>query len=903
MNALRRTLARILGLTRHAPREEDVAREMAAHLEMAIDEHVRAGMSPAEARRIALIESGGIQVAKEAWREQRGVPVIELLVRDCSFAARSLRKHAGFTIAVVLTLALAIGANTAIFSAVEAVLIRPLPVPNLDRVVTVGKFLTEDRSHTGLQAAEVFDLEKRHDIFDAVAGYRNINVNLTGTGDPQRVAAAVTTGGFFGVFAVRPYLGRLYDTTVTTSGATHVVVLSYDFWRELTGGDRSIVGRHISINDSSYTLVGVLPPGFAFPLGVQLWTPQPLDPILNRRATDDGQHRGAIVPTVGRMSPGMTVRRLQSELAAAARGWAEQAPKYYAHRMPQQIEARPFVVAWAGDLRAILTMLVGAAALVLLISCANVACLQLLRTTGRAHEIALRAALGASRAAIARQQIIESLLLAATGGILGMLLGQVLVITAGRLAAERIPQLHGLHLDPLVLVSSSIATGVAAILFGTVPAWRAASVNAGNVLATSTARSSSTGRGRNRFLHAAVVAQVAIALMLLLSCGIALESLDRLIHVDPGFESNGVVTARLVLPPSRYPLTNIPEALRLLAFHRQLLERLRSMPGMVAASVVDVAPFSYRGALDASIHRIALAKSVGDTIGSHMVAAAMWRVGPGYFRVMKIPMREGPGFTGHEEDDFLRAYPNNGPADVVIDDALAHRLFPHDDPVGKVIGQVAPGMRIVGVVAAVKASDLTTPTGEAGAIYFMSGEELTDVTFVVRTRVSFDETVAMLRQAVHEMDPALPLFDIATLSDVVSRSVGPRALASGILTGFAVLSLFLALLGIYAVVAYSTSQRTKEIGIRLALGAEPRDMWRMVARNGGALTLVGVGIGLGGFLAFAQVLAGIAFGVSTRDATTIAILSVVVMSCAIVASLIPAVRASRIDVVVVLRAE
>ena len=451
-------------------------------------------MSPDDARR-ALIESGGIEVAKEASRDQRGVPVTEVLVRDCRFAARSLRKNEGFTIAVVLTLTLAIGANTAIFSAVEAVLIRPLPVPDLDRVVTVGKFLEEDRSHSGLQAAEVFDLEKRHDLFDAVAGYRNINVNLTGTGDPQRVAAAVTTGGFFDVFAVRPYLGRLYDTTVTTSGATHVVVLSYEFWRELTGGDRTVVGRRISINDSSYTLLGVLPPGFGFPLGVQLWTPQPLDPVIDRRATDDGQHLGAIVPTVGRMPRDMTVQRLQSELAAAMRGWAERAPKYYAHRMPQHVEARPFVVAWAGDLRAILAMLVGAAALVLLISCANVASLQLVRTTGRAREIALRAALGASRAAIARQQIVESLMLAAAGGILGMLLGQGLVITAGRLAAERIPELHGLHLNPLVLVSSSIATGLAAILFGTVPAWRAASVNAGDVLATSAARSSSAGRG------------------------------------------------------------------------------------------------------------------------------------------------------------------------------------------------------------------------------------------------------------------------------------------------------------------------------------------------------------------------------------------------------------------------
>jgi predicted permease len=903
VNTIRRLLARLFGVGGLVHRDDELSRELATHLEMAIEEHVRNGMSIEDARRRALIESGGIEVAKEAYRDQRGVPMLELLARDSRFAARSLRKSTGFTTAVVLTLAIAIGANTAIFSAVEAVLIRPLPVPNIDRVVTVGKLLTDDMSHTGLQAAEVFDLETRHDLFDAIAGYRNLNVNLTGTGDPQRIAAAVTTGGFFDVFRVRPFLGRLYDTSVTTTGATHVVVLSYDFWRDLTGGDVRAVGRTIGINDSSYTLIGVLPQGFDYPLDVQLWTPQPLDPILNRRATADGQHVGAIVPTVGRMRPGTTIQQLQSELTAALRGWTERAPKYYLHRMPQTIEARPFIVVWAGDLRPILAMLVGAATLVLLIACANVASLQLVRATGRAREIALRAALGASRPAIARQQITESLLLAAAGGLLGTILGQLLVATVGRIAAERIPELRGLHLDPLLFVCSLVATCVAAVLFGTVPAWRAASVKAGDVLAATAARGTSAGKGRQRFLHTAVVAQVALALVLLLSCGIALRSLDRLIHVDPGFESAGVVTARLVLPPSRYPLTNIPQAFDLLAFHQRLMKRLRGLPGVDAVAEVDVAPFSYRGALDASIHRVSLVKNVGDTVGSHLVAATWWRVDADYFRVMRIPLREGPGFTGHEETDFLRAYPNNGPQDAVIDDALAHRLFPNEDPVGKVIGQVPPGMRVVGVVAAVKSSELGTPTMDAGAIYFSTAEEVADLTLVVRATGSFDRTVALLRQAVREMDPALPLFDIAKLPDVVSRSIGPRALASGILTAFAGVSLLLALLGIYGVLSYSTSQRTREIGIRLALGAEPSDMWRMVVRRGGTLTLIGLGVGLAGYFAFARVLAGVTFGVSTHDLMTMAAAPVVLLACAILACLIPAIRASRVDAVDALRSE
>ena len=351
-------------------------------------------------------------------------------------------------------------------------------------------------------------------------------------------------------------------------------------------------------------------------------------------------------------------------------------------------------------------------------------------------------------------------------------------------------------------------------------------------------------------------------------------------------------------------MTNVPEAQRSLVFHRQLLERLRGMPGLEAASVVDVAPFSYRGALDASIHRVALVKSVGDTVGSHLVAAAMWRIDTGYFRVMRIPIREGPGFTGHEEDDFLRAYPNNGPSDAVIDDALAHRLFPHEDPVGKVMGQVAAGHTHRGGGRRGEGVGSHHSDRRAGAIYSCPEKRCRPDARRTHASSRSRDTVAMLRQAVHEMDSALPLFDIAALPDVVSRSVGPRALASGILTAFAVSHVFLALLGIYAVLSYSTSQRTKEIGIRLALGATPSDMWRMVAGKGGVLTLRRRRYrAVADFWRSRRCWRASRFGVSTRDATTIAVVSVVVMSCAIVASLIPAVRASRVDVVVALRAD
>jgi putative ABC transport system permease protein len=831
-------------------------------------------------------------------------PLAESIARDVRTASRSLRSSRAFALTVVTTLALAIGANTVIFSAVEAVLFRPLPVPGLGSLIAIGHRVPAGNLHGGLPAAEVFDLEKRHDLFAALAGYRSVDLNLTGSGAPEHIPAVSTTGGFFEVFGIPAYLGRLYTSDDERRGATSVVVLSYDLWRALTGGDVGAIGRTLRLNDSSYTLIGVLPPGFEYPLGAQLWTPKPLDIYLDRRATDNMLHAGSIVPTIARMKRGVTLPRVQSELVAAMSGWAARQPQYYGERAPRPIEARAFVATWAGQLRPILVLLIGAVALVLVIACANVGSLQLLRTTGRAREIAVRMALGGSRAAIIRQFAIETLLLTVGGGAVGVAFAEVLIVTVGRVAAVQIPELHALHLDPLVLACSAGVTILAAVFFGIGPALRAASASPSDAMVATGSRGHSSGAARSRFLRGAVVVQVALALMLLLSCGVAVYSVRRLLAVDPGFDPSHVITARLRLPASRYgDGATLASATEMLAFHKRLLSQLRASPGIEAASATDVTPFGYRGVLDAAVHHTAAAAEVGPDAARNSVVAAMWAVDADYFHTMGIPIRAGTGFSGHEQDDEISAYPKQLQVDVVIDERLARRLFPDQDAVGKMIGPWTPGFRVVGVVGSVKQSDLRATVDDDGAIYFATAGTQSALTFVVRTRLPIGPAAAVLRHVVYELDPTLAVYEIEPLSAMVSRSVGPRQIASWLLVGFAGLSLILALLGLYGVLSYTTSQRTKELGIRMALGATPGEVLAMVARGAASLTAMGVLIGTVGYVAIERSLSAITYGVDAGDPLMIAAAAAALAGVGLLASLPAAIRAARVDPVQSLRAD
>lgn len=848
---------------------------------------------------------GGVASAKRAYRARHGQSAAETFARELRTAIRSLRNTRVFVAAVVSTLALSIGAVTLIVSAVEAVLLRPLAVPDLDRIVTIGRRSTERGAelHFGMQAAEVFSLENRHDLFDAIAGYRSVDLNLTGLAAPQHVAAASTTGGFFDVFDVRPYLGRLYHSEDERIGATNVVVLSFEYWRDLLGSDVHAIGRAIELNDSSFTVIGVLPPRFAYPLGTQLWTPKALDIFLDRHATREFLHAGAIVPTVARMAKGMSLPRVDAAMAAAERGWAEREPQYYKARTSRPIEVRAFRAVWAGPLQKILVALFGAVTLVLLIGCANVGSLYMLRTTGRAREIAVRMALGGSRAAIVRQLLIEALLLAVCAGAIGVGIAELLIVTAGRLVAIDVPELYNLRLDPFVLVCSATATIVATVLFGIAPAIRAASADPRDALTSAGARSHSLGIARSHFLRGAVVTQIAVSLVLLVSCGVAVRSLMRLLQVDPGFDPSNVLVAHLTLPRSRYDFMTLDGAKRALSLHESLLRRLRATRGIDAAATTDVPPFGYHGLLDAATRRMAVTADIGPGAGRNTIPANFWDVDADYFHTLRIPWRAGSGFTGHEQEDQVRAYPKQLQVSVVIDEVLARRLFPGENAVGRLIGPYTPGLRVVGVVGSVKKSDLSSPIDDAGAIYFQTAATQTEQTLLVRTRLPLATASAVLRSAIHEADPELPLFDTEPLTALVERSLGPRHLTSQLLTAFAGVALALALLGVYGVLSYTASQRTKEIGIRLALGAAPGEVLRIILRSGLVLTAIGLVVGSASYLVLQHGLSGILYGVSADDPIIIVAGIAVVTLAAALAMLPAAVRAASVSPVDALRAE
>ncbi|HEY4130558.1 MAG TPA: ADOP family duplicated permease [Gemmatimonadaceae bacterium] len=903
MSALRAFVTRVLGTFGGARRDGELERELEAHVTLAADEYVRRGLSAADARRQAIIDSGGIEHAKEAYRDQRSIRWMETLRRDVRTSARSLRRDWMFTGAVLATLMLTTGATTMILSAIESVVLRPLPVARLDRIITIGHGVPELAAHAGMQAAEVFDLEKRNDLFDAVAGFRPADLNLTGAGTPQHITAVATTGQFFEVFDVRPYLGRLYTRADVDRGTTSVVVMSYDLWREVTGGDRRAIGRTFELNDSSYTLIGVLPPRFAYPTGAELWTPKTLNEYLDRNAREIFRYGGEVIPTVARLPDGVTLPQVQASIEAAQREWAAAKPEYYTRRNPRPIETREFTDAWSGELRPILVVLVGAVALVVLIACANIACLQLLRAAGRSREIAIRIALGGSRADVLRESAVETVLLAIGGGGLGLLLARGSLDIVSSAAAARISELGNLRIDPFVLACTAAVTTLAALLFGLLPALRASNSDPRAALSSAASRSQSASVAKGRFLRTAVVAQFALALALLLSSAVAVRSLQRLLKVNPGFSAANVLAARLTLPAARGSDTSLAWATHALALHERILARLRTTPGIEAAGETDVIPFGYHGALDATIHRMAVTKDFGADAMRQSLSPNYWYVDGGYFRTMEIPLLAGPGFTGHEQDDQVRVYPKRLQVDVVIDAQLAQRLFPGENAIGKSIGPNAPGLRIVGVVGSVKKYNLGAVGNEDGAIYLAAAGTQSTVTIVLRTRLPTSAATALLRNVVASEDPTLPVFDVQTLPSIVERSTGSRQVASWLLVAFAALSFVLAVLGIYAVLSYATSQRMKELGIRMALGAQPFDVVRVVLASGAWLAGAGVFVGVGCYLAVSRALAAITYGVNQNDPTMIGAAAVVLGASAMLACLPAAVRAARLDVVETLRAD
>jgi len=855
---------------------EDVSAEIDFHLEALIEEYVANGMSPDDARRAAISRfgdpdrvAGAMRVlAQQRETTMRRSETLLGLDRDLRFAFRQLAKRPAFTVVALITLALGIGANTAIFSAVNTVLLRPLPVRDLDRIVFIHDNLPKlNLMETPLDPSEVLALTPRSDLFAATGAVRGGSVVLTETGEPRRLARGQTQGRFFDAFGVAPYLGRIYRPDESENGNHRVALLSHDFWREL-GADRGIVGRKLTLNGESIEVVGVMQPDFRYPRGVQLWSPYPV-------TSETRENRGRLMmSTVAKVRADVSPEQLQSKLDEINK---ELHPN--AERSDFYMTSRGFVSEYAGQLRPTLIVLLGAVGFVLLIACANVASLQLVHGTARTREMAVRAALGAGRWTIVRQLLVENLVLSIGGGLLGLAVGVAVLKLLALAGAAQLPALEHIRFDRSVLLFTALATIASGVLFGLAPALRAGRVDLQEGLKEGTRNS--LGARKNRLLQVGVVVQVALTLVLLLGSTLMIRSLRELLAQNPGFDPEQVHTVRMAVTGPR------SRPVQLTLFYDELMQRLRAVSAFDGVGMVSELPFS--GSNDSSPFTIIGKETDPNGPALH---ANLHTIGGDYFKAMSIPLVSGRVFDATDTKATQRV--------AIVDETLAKKFFGDEDPIGKRISQ---GMdaTIVGIVGTVSQGELGEPAKATIYYPYAQHDWYSTMYVTVRSALRLAAVQASVRQAVGAIDPNVPLFEPRTLEERIGVSLAPRRLAMTVLTGLAALSLVLAVLGLYGVISYAVSQRTTEFGIRVALGAQPRDVRGMVLRQGLALGVVGVVVGLAAALLATQALSTLIFGISARDPLSFVGAAIALTAVTVVAAYIPARRATSVSPLETLR--
>ena len=879
-------------------REIEIVEEVALDLEAVYEDALADGLSETEALdraaqsydwRLLECELSRVErlwrpqhkaVATIDWLEQKGGIRMESLWQDLRFGWRALRKQPGFTLIAVLTLALGIGATTAIFSVVNAVLLRSLPFPQGERIVRLWENRQPD---DGLRVAVRYpnfqDWQQQNQVFTHLAAYREDGFNLQAGAETRRLEGARVTVDFFNVLGVQPASGRAFSAQEDAPGGERVVILSHALWQQSFGGDAQLLGRQIKVDGQNHTVVGIMPPGFSFPgFGyaneeTHLWFPY----ALEAPPTGRGPHR---LRVLGRLQPAATVEQARADLGTIARR-LEQA--YPATNKGSGVFMLPLQEFFREDLRRPLYVLLGAVLFVLLIVCANVANLLLARNAAREREIAIRAALGAGRGRIVRQLLMESLLLAAIGGTGALLLaawGVKLLTTFG---PRDIPRLQEAVLDAPVFGFTLVVSLLTGLIFGLAPAWQRAGINPNAALK---AGARTTGGAGQRLRGALVVAEVALALLLLVGAGLMLKSFVRLQQVAPGFDAQSGLTMEINLPPNKYAK---PE--QRAAFLEQVLAGLRALPGVEFAGAT---------------HRLPLRGNSGTSIEieGRLVTEATPRlranyrsVTPDYFRAMGTPLLAGRTFTDKE------AW--HKPTAVIINQTLARRLWPNENPLGKRIKDGAPNstwVEIVGVAADTKEDELTAEVRDAIYLPYVVSPNPA-MTLVLRTKTEPLSLVAAASAEIRRVDSEQAVSGINTLASVLDEATAQPRFNAALLALFALLALVLAAVGIYGVIAYSVAQRTQEIGVRMALGATARDVLRLVIGQGLKLALFGVVLGLGGAWALTRLLQSLLFGVSPTDWLTFAGISVLVTLTALLACWIPARRATKVDPLIALRCE
>ena len=803
--------------------------------------------------------------------------------QDVRFAARMLAKSPGFTAVAVLTLALGIGANTAIFSVVDAVLLRRLPVDSPDRLVAVHNQLPKvNLPRTEISALQFRDYADRTDVFESAAAITFPNYNLTGTDQPQRLRGMRTTAGLFPVLGVRPVAGRVFTAAEDLYGAQHVVLLSQNASERMYGSDQGSIGRRLQLDGESYEIIGVIPRTLEviYP-DVELWTPMAFSP----RELNEERRWSLTFAMLGRLRSGVSLaaaRAVMATIAARMNGSLDSSLGAFG------IEVRPFVEEHVGDVRQPLYILLGAVSLVLLIACANIANLMLARGTARSREMAIRAAMGAARGRIVTQLLTESLLLAVLGGALGLLIAEWGCQLLIRMAPANLLRGTAIGLDPVVLLFTLTVSIVVGVLFGLAPALEASRRDLAGALKEG-GRSSQEASGRQGLRKTLVISEVALAIVLLICSGLLLRSFEKLLEVKPGFDPANVLTAQVSLPRTKYT-----DEAKLASFSDALLARVSSMPGVLHAAMASQPPLT--PGLDNSVFSI---RDYHPGPKDPQPHADTVYATPDYFAAMGIPLLKGRRYLESE----MR--PLKGPIGegsvVVIDEALAKIFWGHESPLGKQLGwgDRGPWASIVGVVGTVRNGDLAEES--KGTIYFPY--HAPGMTLVVRTASDPRPFVAAIRQQVQGVDPDQPVYDVKTMDERVAVSVERRRFSATLLGLFAGLAFALALIGLNGVITYLVAQRTHEIGVRMALGAQPGGVLRLVMSQALVMAATGVVTGLIAALFVTRLLANQLYGVQPVDPTTFLVVPTLLTAAALAASSIPALRATRIDPLVALRYE
>lgn len=884
---------RLSGLKLPPAQEAEIVEELTQHLEDVYERALRGGASEFEARRAAHRELAG-NLRNELPRFKTPVyqqPVFERsgrfnlladLLHDLRYAARMQRKNPAFTIIAVIALALGIGANTAIFSVVNTVLLRPLPYKDPERLVMVW----EDDSRHGYPrdtpaAANFVDWRDQNQVFEGMAAVADTSFNLTGAGDPERLEGRRVSANLFPLLGVEPQIGRVFTAAEDQPGSQRVVLLSYGLWQRRFGGDPNIVGKPLTLNGESHIVVGVMPARFQFPSSDdEAWVPIA---FTQQEAANRGRH---YLQVLARLKPGVTLAQAQTEMSTIATRLQQQYPEQNADL---GAVVQPLHEHLVGDIRPALLILLGAVGLVLLIACANVANLLLARAAVRQKEIAVRVALGAKRTRLIRQFLTESILLSTLGGVVGLVIAYVGLIVLTTFIPENISQAREISIDFKVLAFTLLVSVLTGIIFGLAPAMQAVRFNQIDTLKEG-GRDAATGGSGKRLRSLLVMSEVAISLVLLIGAGLLINSFLRLRNVDPGFRADNLLTMKIVLPEPKYAQFE-----RRSAFYTDLVQRVQALAGVRSAAVTTNLPLYRQG----NSISISIEGRPAPPPGQELIVVTRI-ISPGYFDTMSIPLLKGRPLTDQDTETTPNA--------VVISETMARRFWPGEDPVGK---RIAAGraqtpedwIHVVGVVKDVRQFELNAEPRPQMYLSYRQAGFFAPRDLVVKTDVDPAGMAATVRKAVWDIDKDQPVSNIRTMEEILADSIARQRFSMLLLAIFAGVALVLAGVGIYGVMSYSVAQRTREIGIRMALGAQRGAVLKLAVGYGMKLVIIGIVVGLIAAFALTRVMSTLLFGVTATDPVTFTLISLLLVAVAALASYIPARRATKVNPIIALRYE